>query len=47
MIAVMDLHGSEAQREAVLARLEALGLRGEIVRGEQRTVIAVLGQVFP
>ena len=47
MIAVMGIGGGEAQRAAVLARLEALGLRGEIVRGEQRTVIAVLGQVFP
>ncbi len=47
MIVVMAPGGGEEHRRAVVARIAQLGLRGEIVEGEQRTVVAVLGDVFP
>ena len=47
MIVVMGTDSTDEQREAILGRLEEMGLRGEPIYGEQRTVIAVLGQVFP
>ena len=47
MIVVMNIHSSEQQSVAIMARIEELGLRGEIIHGVQRRVIAVLGQVFP
>ena len=47
MIVVMGANSTERQRELVVARLNELGLRGEVIFGEQRKVVAVLGQVFP
>ncbi|MBM4415065.1 MAG: 3-deoxy-7-phosphoheptulonate synthase [Chloroflexi bacterium] len=43
----MSAAGTEAQRNAVIARLVDLGLRGQEIVGESRTVIAVLGNVYP
>ena len=47
MIVVMGAGSGAEHRRAVVARIAQLGLRGEVVRGEQRTVVAVLGDVFP
>ena len=47
MIVVMSMGRSEAQRDAILQRLQDLGLRGQEISGVSRTVIAVLGNVFP
>ena len=47
MIVVMNMNRTEEQRDAVLGRLRELGLRGQEIVGVERTVIAVLGQVFP
>ena len=47
MIVVMSTNHSQQNRSAILARLSGLGLRGEQITGVQRTVIAVLGQVYP
>ena len=47
MIVVMHMQSSEEQRDAIITRLEELGLDSEIIHGEQRKVVAVLGQVFP
>ena len=47
MIVVMNTNHNDEQRTAVLDRLEGLGLKGQQIHGVQRTVIAVLGQVFP
>jgi len=47
VIVVMSAAGTEAQRNAVIARLVDLGLRGQEIVGESRTVIAVLGNVYP
>ena len=47
MIVVMNMGRSEAQRDAILERLQTLGLRGQEISGVSRTVIAVLGNVFP
>ena len=47
MIVVMHTQSSEDQRDGIITRLEELGLKGEIIHGEQRKVVAVLGQVFP
>ncbi len=47
MIVIMNMDRSPEQRDAVMQRLEDLGLRGQEIIGVSRTVIAVLGQVFP
>lgn len=47
MIVVMNMGRTEHQRDAVLQRLQDLGLRGQEINGVSRTVIAVLGNVFP
>ena len=47
MIVVMSTNHSQQNRSAILDRLSGLGLRGEQITGVQRTVIAVLGQVYP
>jgi 3-deoxy-7-phosphoheptulonate synthase len=47
MIVVMSMDRTEAQRDAVMQRLQEIGLRGQEILGETRTVIAVLGNVFP
>ncbi|MEE8422634.1 MAG: 3-deoxy-7-phosphoheptulonate synthase [Dehalococcoidia bacterium] len=38
---------SDAERKSIFDRLTELGLQGQQITGVQRTVIAVLGQVFP
>jgi 3-deoxy-7-phosphoheptulonate synthase len=43
----MNTNHNDEQRTAVLDRLVELGLKGQQIHGVQRTVIAVLGQVFP
>ena len=47
MIVVMSIDATEEQRAGIMARLTELGLRGESIQGVARSVIAVLGQVFP
>ncbi len=47
MIVVMNMRRTEAQRDAILLRLQAIGLRGQEIEGVARTVIAVLGNVYP
>ena len=47
MIVVMTSNHTDQQRIAILDRLSELGLQGQQITGVQRTVIAVLGQVFP
>ena len=47
MIVVMNESSGDGPRQAVLARIDELGLQSQIITGESRTVIAVLGQVFP
>jgi len=47
MIVVMNMHRTPEQRDAVMDRLVELGLRGQEITGVSRTVIAILGQVFP
>ena len=47
MIVVMTANHTEQQRAAVFDRLREIELRGQEIFGAERTVIAVLGQVFP
>ena len=47
MIVVMTASHSESEQQAVFDRLSELGLQGQQITGVERTVIAVLGQVFP
>jgi 3-deoxy-7-phosphoheptulonate synthase len=47
VIVVMSPSRTEEQRSAVLMRLADLGLRGQEIVGVSRTVIAVLGNVYP
>ncbi len=47
MIVVMRMQRTEQQRDAVMGRIRELGLRGQEITGTSRTVIAVLGNVFP
>ena len=47
MIVVMRIDSGEEQSAGVLQRIESFGLQSEVIHGEQRKVIAVLGQVFP
>jgi len=47
MIVIMNMHRTPEQRDAVMDRLQQLGLRGQEITGVSRTVIAVLGQVYP
>ena len=47
MIVVMRIDSGEEQSAGVLQRIESFGLQGDVIHGEQRKVIAVLGQVFP
>ena len=47
MIVVMRIDSGEEQSAGVLQRIESFGLQGDVSHGEQRKVIAVLGQVFP
>jgi 3-deoxy-7-phosphoheptulonate synthase len=47
MIVVMNMQRTEQQRDAVMGRIRELGLRGQEITGTSRSVIAVLGNVFP
>ena len=47
MIVVMRTDRTDQQRDAVIARLEELGLHGQEILGSDRTVVAVLGSVYP
>ncbi len=47
MIVVMHVSSTERDVNGVLDRLNELGLRGHPSRGAERTVIGVVGQVFP
>jgi len=47
MIVVMHVSSTEQDIDGVLNRLNELGLRGHLSRGAERTVIGVVGQVFP
>ena len=43
MIVVMKMHASEAEIEGVLARIRELGFAPHLSRGEERTIIGVVG----
>ena len=47
MIVVMKTDATEAQILAVQRRIRDLGLKDRPIRGEERTVVAVLGSVYP
>jgi 3-deoxy-7-phosphoheptulonate synthase len=47
MIAILQQGHSQQELDGVLNRLEELGLRGHPIQGVERTVVAVIGQVFP
>ena len=47
MIIVMKPHTSEAQIAEVVARVESLGYRTHLSRGEERTIIGVIGDDRP
>src|SRR4030067_898559 len=47
MIVVMHVSSTEQDVDGFLNRLNELGLRGHPSRGAERTVIGVVGQVFP
>ncbi len=47
MIVVMNSRATEDQIQAVIRRLGELGFRANISRGVERTVIGVIGQVYP
>lgn len=47
MIVVMQAGSQESHIDAVLGRLGEYGLRGHLVRGEERTVIGVVGAAIP
>ena len=47
MLVVMKRASSEAELEAVLGRIADLGFTGHVSRGEERTVIGVVGQTYP
>ena len=47
MIVIMKLGHQPEQRDAVIHRITELGLSAQPIYGENRTVIAVLGQVMP
>lgn len=43
MIVVLKANATEAERDAVVARIEALGLKAHLSSGEERTIIGVVG----
>ena len=47
MIVVMKPHSPPDEIDGVLRRVSELGLSGHLVEGEDRTVIGVVGQVYP
>ena len=47
MIVVMDANSTEEDVEAIQNHLRSLGLSGHLSQGVERTVIGVVGQIFP
>ncbi len=47
MIVVMKTSCSQGEIEGVVARIQQLGLKPHVSQGVERTIIGVLGQVFP
>ena len=47
MIVVMRKGATDEEVEAVVARARELGLRGDVSRGEERTVVGLVGSVRP
>ncbi|MGE0227883.1 MAG: 3-deoxy-7-phosphoheptulonate synthase [Dehalococcoidia bacterium] len=47
MIVVMSMNRTPEQQAAVITRIQDLGLRAQEIAGVERSVIAVLGQVYP
>ena len=47
MIVVMQLGATQAEADAVIERLHELGLQENVSAGVERTVIGVVGQVYP
>ena len=47
MIVVMKQGSPDAAIDGVLQRVEELGLAGHLIRGEERTVIGVVGRTYP
>ena len=47
MIVVMQREATEAQVNAVVARVEELGFRAHLSRGEERTIIGIIGDERP
>ncbi|MDP2948597.1 MAG: 3-deoxy-7-phosphoheptulonate synthase [Chloroflexota bacterium] len=47
MIVVMRVGSTETEIDGVLKRLKELGFKGSLSRGEERTVVGVVGQVYP
>ncbi|MGI8554656.1 MAG: 3-deoxy-7-phosphoheptulonate synthase [Dehalococcoidia bacterium] len=47
MIVVMKQHTGDSDIDGVLRRVEELGLSGHLIRGEERTVIGVVGRTYP
>ena len=43
MIVVMKMHASEAEIEGVLARIRELGFAPHLSRGQERTIIGLVG----
>lgn len=47
MIVVMDAHAGEDEVQAVVERVDSLGLQPRVLRGVERTVVAVIGDERP
>ncbi len=47
MIVVMSVESTEKDIDGVLKRLDELGFKGSLSRGEERTVVGVVGKVYP
>ncbi len=47
MIVVMDVNSTNEDVEAIQKHLQNLGLQGHLSEGMERTVIGVVGQIFP
>ena len=47
MIVVMSVESKETEIDGVLKRLDELGFKGNLSRGEERTIIGVVGKVYP
>ena len=43
MIVVMKAHATEAELQAVMAKIEALGYRSHVIRGVERNVVGCVG----